>query len=151
MDYSMIGPALVLGLACAGSAIGCGIAGMASHGVMSRTDQNHGPFIAMSAMPSSQSIYGLVLMLLMLPKLKDVVDPVTKAVTPASLDAFNAMGIGLCVGIALLISAIYQGKCAATGIQASAKQPKIIGKCFVALGIVESFSLFSFVFGLMLI
>ncbi len=140
MDYSMIGPALVLSLACTGSAIGCGIAGMASHGVMSRTDTGHGPFIAMSAMPSSQSIYGLVLMLLMLPKLAE-----------KQLDPVNGIGIGLCVGIALLVSAIYQGKCAATGIQAAAKQPKIIGKCFVALGIVESFSLFAFVFGLMLI
>lgn len=136
----MIGPALVLGLACIGSSIGCGIAGMASHGVMSRTDQQHGQFIAMAALPSSQSIYGLVLMLLMVPKLKE-----------GELDPVNGIGIGLFVGLALLVSSMYQGKCAATGIQASSVQPKIIGKCFAALGIVESFSLFAFVFALMLI
>jgi len=50
-----------------------------------------------------------------------------------------------------MISAIYQGMCAATGIQASAKQPAVYGKCLAALGIVESFSLFAFVFALLLI
>ena len=65
MDISMIGPAIVLGLGSLGSAIGCGIAGMASHGVMSRVEENHGKFIGMSALPSSQAIYAFVLMLLM--------------------------------------------------------------------------------------
>ena len=36
MDYSMVGPALVLGLGCIGSSNGCGIGGMAAHAVMSR-------------------------------------------------------------------------------------------------------------------
>lgn len=63
----------------------------------------------------------------------------------------GGVGIGLSVGLALLISSIYQGKCCATGIQASAKQPAIYGKCFAAVGIVESFSLFAFVFALLLL
>ena len=63
----------------------------------------------------------------------------------------SAIGIGFSVGVALLFSAIYQGMCAATGIQAAAKQPAIFGKCFAALGIVESFALFAFVFALLLI
>ncbi len=140
MDYMMVGPALVLGLACIGSSIGCGIAGMASHGVMSRVEENHGVFIGMSVMPSSQSIYGLVLMLLM-----------KNALKAGTLSAMSGIGIGLSVGLALLASSAYQGMCAASGIQASAKQPSIIGKCFAALAIVESFSLFAFVFALPLL
>ena len=50
-----------------------------------------------------------------------------------------------------MISSIYQGKCAATAIQASAKQPAIFGKAFSALAIVESFALFAFVFALLII
>lgn len=140
MNFEMIGPAIVLGLACLGSAIGCGIAGMASHGVMARVDENHGKFIGMSALPSSQAIYGFVLMLLM----KNAIDAKT-------LSAVNAIGIGVSIGLAIMISSIYQGMCAATGIQASAKQPSVYGKCLAALGIVESFSLFAFVFALLLI
>ena len=53
MDYSMVGPALVLGLGCIGSSIGCGIGGMAAHAVMSRVEENHGSFIGMSSMAAS--------------------------------------------------------------------------------------------------
>ena len=140
MSFGMIGPAIVLGLACLGSAIGCGIAGMASHGVMARVDENHGKFIGMSALPSSQAIYGFVLMLLM-----------KNAILANTLSAWNGIGIGVFIGSAIMLSAIYQGMCAATGIQASAKQPAVYGKCLAALGIVESFSLFAFVFALLLI
>jgi V/A-type H+-transporting ATPase subunit K len=49
-----------------------------------------------------------------------------------------------------MVSAILQGKVAATGILASSKKPEIFGKCFAAVGIVESFALFSMVFGLII-
>ena len=140
MDFSMIGPGLVLGLGCIGSSVGCAIAGMASHGVMTHVEEGHGKFIGLSALPSSQSIYGFVLMILMAGKLKD-----------GALSALSALGIGLSVGLALMICAIYQGKVAATAIQASAKQPAIFGKFAAAAGIVETFALFAFVFALLII
>lgn len=140
MDINVIGPALVLGLASIGSAIGCGIAGMASHAVMARVDEGHGKLIGMSAMPSSQSIYGFILMILMNTSIKD-----------GSLSAISGIGIGLFMGLAFLASSVMQGKCCATGIQATAKQPGVYGKCFAAIGIVESFALFAFVFALLLI
>lgn len=136
----MIGPAIVLGLGCLGSAVGCGIAGMALHGVMARVDENHGKFIGMSALPSSQAIYAFILMLLM-----------RNAINANTLSPASAIGIGTSVGLAVMVSSIYQGMCAATGIQASAKEPGIYGKCLAALGIVESFSLFAFVFALLLL
>ncbi len=140
MNFDMIGPAIVMGLGCIGSSIGCGIAGMASHGVMTRVDEGHGKFIALSAIPSSQSIYGFILMIVM-----------QGAIKAGTLPPVTAIGIGLFVGVAIMMSAIYQGKCAVTAIQASAKQPAIYGKTMVALGVVESFALFAFVFALILI
>ena len=139
MDYNVVGPALVLGLAMIGSSFGCGIAGMASHAVMARIDEGHGKMIGMSAMPSSQAIYGFILMLLM-----------NAAIQAGTLSPLDGIGIGASVGAALLLSSIMQGKCCATGIQATAKQPAVYGKCYAAIGIVESFSLFSFVFALLL-
>ncbi len=140
LNYDVVGPALVLGISSIGSSIGCGIAGMASHAVMARIDEGHGKMIGMSAMPSSQSIYGFILMLLMNTAIKD-----------GSLSAMGGIGIGLFMGLAFLASSVMQGKCCATGIQASAKQPGVYGKCFAAIGIVESFALFAFVFALLLI
>ncbi len=97
--------------------------------VMSRVEEGHGKFIGMSAMPSSQSVYGVVLM--------------KGKIADGALAPMNAIGIGASVGVALLFSA-------ASGMQAAAKQPAIFGKCFAALGIVESFALFAFVFGTLL-
>ncbi len=139
MNFDMVGPALALGLGAIGSAIGCGIAGMASHAVMARVEEGHGKYIGMAAAPSSQVIYGFILMLLM-----------SRAIQDQSLSAMSGVGIGLSSGLAIMFSAIYQGKVAATGIQASAKQPAIFGKCFAAVGIVESFALFAFVFALLI-
>lgn len=139
MDYSMIGPALALGLSCLGSAIGCGIAGMTSHGVMARVEEGHGKFIAISAAPSSQTIYGFILMLLM-----------KNAIAAETLSPLSSIGIGVSSGLAIMTSAVFQGRCCASAIQATAKQPALFGKSFAAIGIVESFALFAFVFALML-
>lgn len=135
----MIGPGIVLGLGCLGSSIGCGIAGMASHGVMTKVEEGHGKFIGLSAIPSSQSVYGFILMVLM-----------KNAILAGTLAPLSAIGIALFVGIAIMASSIFQGKCAATAIQATAKQPAVFGKALAALGIVESFALFAFVFALLL-
>ncbi len=140
MDYAMVGPAIVLGLGCVGSSIGCGIAGMASHAVMSRVEENHGLFLGMSAMPASQSIYGFILMVLM-----------KNAIVAGTLAPLSGIGVGFSVGLALLASSAYQGMCAASGIQAVAKQPSVFGKCFASLAIIESFSIFAFVFAIILL
>lgn len=139
MDFNMVGPALALGLACIGSSIGCGVAGLASHAVMSRVEEGHGKFIGMAAAPSSQVIYGFILMLLM-----------SQAIKAGTLSPLSGIGIGLSSGLGIMFSAIYQGRVAAAGIQASARQPSVFGKCFAAIGIIESFALFAFVFALLI-
>ncbi|MEG0037098.1 MAG: ATP synthase subunit C [Victivallaceae bacterium] len=140
VNLTVVGPSILLGLAMIGSAIGCGMAGVASHGVMSRIDEGHGKIIGMSAMPSSQSIYGFILMLLMMGAIKD-----------GSLSSAGSIAMAVSVGSALLISAVMQGQCCVSGIQAYARSPAIYGKCFAAIGIVESFALFAFVFALLLL
>lgn len=139
MNFDMIGPALALGLSAIGSSIGCGIAGMTSHAIMARVDEGHGKFIGMAAAPSSQVIYGFILMLLM-----------SRAIEAQTLSPLSAIGIGFSSGLAIMFSAIYQGMVASSGIQASAKKPEVFGKCFAAIGIVESFALFAFVFALLI-
>lgn len=140
MNFDMVGPVLVLSISAMGSAIGCYIAGAASHAAMARVEEGHGKFIAMSAAPSSQIIYGFILMYLM-----------SRAILDGGLSPISGVAMGLFDGIALFISSVFQGKVCATGIQASAKQPAIFGKCFVAVGVIESFALFVFVFSLLLL
>lgn len=140
MDFSMIGPGIVLGLGCLGSSIGCALAGMAAHGVMTHVEEGHGKFIGLSALPSSQAIYGFVLMIIMAGRIREGI-----------LSPLTAIGIAIPVGSAILVCSVYQGKVAATAIQASGKNPAIFGKCAAGVGIVETFALFAFVFTLLII
>ena len=140
MNFDMIGPALVLSLGMIGASIGCSIAGMTSHGIMSRIEEGHGKFIGLSAVPASQSIYAFILMLLL-----------RNSVQAGGVSPLSAVFIGGGAGLAILFAAVYQGLCCATAIQATAKQPSVFGKTFIAIGIVESFALFAFVFSLLLI
>jgi V/A-type H+/Na+-transporting ATPase subunit K len=139
-SLAQIGPILSLSLGCSGSAIGCYIAGLASHAAMAKVEEGHGKFIGMASVPSSQCIYGFILMLLMYRNIQSGV-----------LSPISAIFVGLFAGLAFMASAVYQGKVAAAGIQASLKQPSVYGKCFVAIGILESFALFAFVFTLLII
>lgn len=140
MDFNMIGPAISLGISCFGCCIGCWIAGAASHAAMSRVEEGHGRFIALSVAPSSQVIYGFLLMLQM-----------KRAILAGTLSPVSAIAIGIFSGMAFLASSVYQGKVCATGMQATLKQPSVYGKTFVAVGIIESFALFAFVFALLII
>lgn len=139
MDFNMIGPVMALGLSSIGSSIGCWIAGAASHAAMSRVEEGHGKFIGMASAPSSQVIYGFLLMLQM-----------SNAIRSGSLSPISGIAIGLFSGLAIAASAVYQGRVCATGIQATLKQPSVYGKCFAAIGIIESFALFAFVFSLLI-
>ena len=52
-----------LALGAVGSMIGCARAGQAACGAMLEVDGGYGRFIGVSAMPSSQTIYGIVVTL----------------------------------------------------------------------------------------
>lgn len=140
MNYEMAGPAISLGLSCIGCCVGSYIAGAAAQAAMARTEEGHGKFLGMAAAPSSQVIYGFILMLLM-----------SQRIRAGSLLPFDAVVIGVFSGLAFACSSIFQGKVCATGIQATLKQPSIYGKCFAAVGIIESFALFAMVFALLII
>lgn len=139
MDYNMVGPAIALGLSCIGCSVGCWIVGAASHAAMARTEEGHGKLIGMSAAPSSQVIYGFLLMLQM-----------SKAIQAGTLSPIDGIAIGTFSGMAFLFSSVFMGKVCATGIQATVKQPSVYGKCFASIGIIESFALFAFVFALLI-
>lgn len=126
-----------MALGAIGSIIGCGIAGQAAIGAMLETDSGYGRFVGVSAMPSSQVIYGIVVMF----TLNRPLDATSAAGT---------FGIGLLAGLALLFSAIYQGRCCASAIHATKAKPEIFGLSLAPAAIVEGFAVFAFIFALVL-
>lgn len=126
-----------MALGAVGSIIGCSVAGQAAIGAMLDTETGHGRYIGVSAMPSSQVIFGIVVMFTLN--------------RPVNTDnAAGIFAIGVLAGLALMFSAIYQGKCCAGAIHASKAKPEIFGLSIVPAAIVEGFAVFAFIFALVL-
>ena len=126
-----------LALGAIGSIVGVALSGQTACGAMLDVDGGYGRFVGVSAMPSSQIIYGIVVMFTL-----------NKPIT--GQNAGGMFAIGLLVGLALLASAVYQGKCCAAAINASKNKPEIFGLSVAPAAIVEGFAVFAFVFALVL-
>ena len=124
-------------LGAIGSIIGCARAGQAACGAMLDVESGYGRFIALSALPSSQIIYGIVVMFAL-----------NREVTTESAPGLFAVGI-LC-GLALLASAAFQGRCCASAIVATKTKPEVFGLSAAPAAIVEGFAVFAFVFALVI-
>ncbi len=126
-----------MALGAIGSIIGCSLAGQAAIGAMLETESGHGRYVGVSAMPSSQVIYGIVVMFTL-----------NREVTVES--APGMFGIGILAGLALMYSGIYQGRACASAINSSKAKPEIFGLSLAPAAIVEGFAVFAFVFALVL-
>ena len=92
--------------------------------------------IAFSGAPLTQTIYGFLLM---------------NFIRNANCDPGMALGIGLFCGLAIGLSALFQGKCAAAAADALGATGKGTANYFIVIGIVETVALFTLVFGLLLL
>ncbi|MCF6251357.1 MAG: ATP synthase subunit C [Methylococcaceae bacterium] len=126
-----------MALGAIGSIIGCAVAGQAAIGAMLDTESGYGRYVGVSAMPSSQVIYGIVVMF-------TLNRPITVENSP------GIFAVGVLCGLALMFSAIYQGQCCASAIHASKAKPEIFGLSVAPAAIVEGFAVFAFIFALVI-
>ncbi len=125
-------------LGAVGSAWGCALGGSAAIGAMLDSDGGYGRFIGVSLMPSSQVIYGIVIMFSLQ----------QDAMTGESAAA--VFGIGLMAGLALLFCGIRQGEVIASAIHVSKAKPEIFGVSLAPAAVLEGFAVFALVFALVL-
>lgn len=126
-----------LALGAIGSIIGCSIAGQAACGAMLEMESGYGRLLGISAMPSSQTIYGIVVMF-----------SLNRTITVENAPGLFA--IGVLTGIALVYSAARQGRCCASAIQVSKSKPEVFGLAVAPAAIVEGFAVFAFIFALVI-
>jgi V/A-type H+-transporting ATPase subunit K len=124
-----------LALGAIGSILGCSAAGQAACGAMLDVESGYGRLVGLSALPSSQTIYGIVVML-----------SLNRPVSIVSAPGLFAIGV-LC-GVALLFSAWFQGKCCASAVHATKSKPEVFGLSAAPAAIVEGFAVFAFIFAL---
>ncbi len=119
-----------------GSMMGCAIAGKAACGALLEAEGGYGKFIGVSALPSSQAIYGVV---------------ITLTLSGIDMNLASAPGIfavGILAGLALWICAVQQGQAIAAAIKVSKAKPEVFGLSVAPAGIVEGFAIFAFIFAL---
>ena len=143
MNMAFVGMAAALGLSAAGSAFGTGFAGMSAVGAWKKcyAAGKPAPFImiAFSGAPLTQTIYGFLLM-----------NFIRNAVAGGA-DPGLAFGVGLFGGLAIGLSALFQGKTAAAASDALGSTGKGTANYFIVVGIIETLALFTLVFCLLLL
>jgi F0F1-type ATP synthase membrane subunit c/vacuolar-type H+-ATPase subunit K len=77
-------------------------------------------------------------------------DPTSGQIVLTTQNGYGIFAIGVLVGLALLLSAYYQGRCLSSAINASKSKPEVFGISIAPAGIVEGFAVFAFVFALVL-
>ncbi|MGB5326108.1 MAG: ATP synthase subunit C [Pseudomonadales bacterium] len=127
-----------MALGAIGSAQGCSRAGQAAAGALLDTERGHGKYIGLAAMPSTQVILGIVIMFAL-----------NREITVAN--APGIFSIGFLSGLVMLFCAGYQGQVLVAAINASKNKPEIFGLSIAPAAMVEGFSVFAFVFSLILI
>ncbi len=139
---AILGAAFGFFLAAMGSSKGVGLAGEAAAGVVSEDPGKFVPCMVLQAMPSTQAIYGFIITIMILGKIN----------ANLSLEhGFILLFAALPIGFVGFLSAIYQGRVAAAGINMVAKRPEEMVKGIILASMVEVFAIFALLISILLI
>ena len=130
-----LGLGLVLALAGIGSAIGTTIAGNAAEGGLKKKPEASGNFMVLSALPATQGIYGFVAFFMLMGNVPE--------------QGLKVFGIGLCVGLVCMISAIRQGKVYANGIVGVSQGHDVFTNTLIYAALPEFYAILGLVGALM--
>ncbi len=133
-----LGLGLVLALAGIGSSIGTTIAGNAAEGALKRKPEASGSYLLLSALPSTQGIYGFVAFFIMLGKY-----------TGGTIGGMLCFGIGVSVGLACMISGIRQGQVCANGIVGVSQGHDVVTNTLIYAALPEFYAILGLVGAIM--
>lgn len=135
--FALLGAAFASLFAGIGSAIGVGKAGEAAAGVVTEDPSKFSKVLIMQLLPGTQGIYGLLIAFITLSQIG-----ILGGVSDISL-AKGLLYFAACMPIAFvgLLSAISQGKAAASGIMLVAKKPDQMSKAMIFAAMVETYAI----------
>mgnify|MGYP000177326148 CR=1 FL=1 len=135
--YGLLGAAIAVLFAGAGSALGVGIAGQAASGVVTEDPSKFAKVLIMQLLPGTQGLYGLLVGFITLSKIGILGGGGVEVSVQSGLMILAAC---LPIGIVGLISGIAQGKTAAS-IGIVAKKPEQFGKAMLFPAMVETYAI----------
>ena len=136
LALAIAGAAIAAGFAGIGSAMGVGIAGEASAGVVTEDPDKFGRLLVLQALPGTQGIYGFLAAFLVMIKVNLLGVPLV--VSPVV--GWQILFACLPIAIAGFLSGIYQGRVSAAGANIVAKHPEEMGKAIIFSAMVETYA-----------
>jgi V/A-type H+-transporting ATPase subunit K len=148
LTIAILGGAIAVVFGGIGSAIGVGLAGQASSGVMSEDPDKFGSLLLLVALPGTQGIYGFLSAFLVILKLGLTGGSLA---TPNMFQGWQILIACLPVAFTGLVSGIHQGKVCASGVYMVAKQPKDLMKPVVMAALVETYAVLGLLITILLL
>ena len=145
--FAAAGAAMAAVMAGVGSALGVGLAGQASAGVVSEDPDRFGSCLLLQLLPGTQGIYGLLIAFVIASKAGLLSGASTLSAT-AGLSLFLA---AIPIAFGGLLSAIAQGKVAVAGINLVAKKPEEQGKAMLMTVMVETYAVLALLISFLLV
>lgn len=149
LGLAFLGGALAVGFSCAGSGKGTGIAGEAAAGLLSEQPESFGKCLILQVIPGTQGLYGLVVWFMAMLQIGLIGGSGLKDLTIAQgLSMFGA-----CIPMAIggYISAVAQGKVAASSVNLMARNPSQFGRGIIMCGVVEFYAILSLLASIMMV
>ena len=141
--------AIAAGLAGIGSAVGVGIAGQAGAGVVSEDPNKFSKVLVLQALPGTQGIYGLLIAFIIMVKIGLLGGDGVVELTVAQ--GWSIFASAIPMGIVGLISAISQGKAAASSIMLVGKKPNELSKGMLFAAMVETYAVLALLISFLMI
>lgn len=137
---AFLGAGLAVGLCCVGSAKGCGMAGEAATGLLSKAPEHFSKCLILQVLPGTQGLYGLVIWFFALNTMGMFSGSLMDLTVSQGLTIFVA-----CIPMALggWLSAIFQGRVAASAVGIIAKKPEDWSKGIILCVTVEFYAILS--------
>lgn len=132
------GMAVMLALACIGSAVGVTIAGNTTIAGLKKNPDMFGSAMLLGVLPSTQGLYGFAGFFLMLNRMKEIGDALTLNQSLAMCAA------GLAMGVVGLLSAIKQANLCANGINEISNGQDVFGKTMILAVFPELYAILAF-------
>lgn len=145
--FAAAGAAMAAVMAGVGSALGVGLAGQASAGVVSEDPDRFGSCLLLQLLPGTQGIYGLLIAFVIATK-AGLLGGGSALSATAGLSLFLA---AIPIAFGGLLSAIAQGKVAVAGINLVAKKPEEQGKAMLMTVMVETYAVLALLISFLLV
>lgn len=140
--WGFLGAVISFMFAAMGSSKACGFAGQAAAGVVTEEPSRFASTMILQALPATQAIYGFVIAFMIVGKI-----PAAETLEMG----LELLATGIPVGVVGYMSAIWQGKVAASGIHLIAKRPEALGNAIIYALMVEMFAILSLVVSILML